>query len=388
MKRANRLNCVDFSATIELSDRVRQLRAEGHDIISMANARPDFATPEIISEAAIAALRIPHTYTTYTASRGLLELREVIANKLQAENSVTYDPDTEVLITAGEREGLFLALQAFINPGDEVLVLDPGWVTYAAAIRLAGGIPVSVPLRRVNNYHPDPQELKAAITARTKAFVFNSPNNPTGAVFTREELMAVAELAIEHDFLVITDEIYEHFIYSDAPHISIATLPGMWERTITTNSTSKGWAMTGWRIGYAAAPPDMIEAMLLIHQHLISSPCAFAQKGAVKAFTEAQENVQVMMQSYRRRRDLLHHELQQYPKIQCLLPEGACFFFPYFGEIDDVQLAYRFLEEAKLALTPGSAFGPQGKGCLRISFAGVSEDLIQEVGRRLRSVTI
>lgn len=381
---AKRLEQVDFSATIELSDRVRVLRAQGRNIISMANARPDFATPSQICEAAINALRIPHTYTTYTASRGLEELREAIARKLQDENGLSVDPTHDILVTAGEREALYLALQAFINPGDEVLVLDPGWVTYAASITLAGGIPVSIPLRYEHQYHPQKEDVIAVVTTKTRAMILNTPNNPTGAVFTPQEMQMFADLAIKHNLLVITDEIYEHFIYDDSTHISIATLPGMWERTITTNSTSKGWAMTGWRIGYAIAPEALIKPMLRIHQHLISSPCAFAQKGAVTAFDAARDNVRVMMDAYRQRRDLLAQALLQMPEVEVAIPQGACFFMPRFKvDMTDWELTYAFLEKGGLAFTPGSAFGSQGKGYLRLSFAGINANQISEIIRRM-----
>ncbi len=385
---ASRIDGVEYSATIELSDRIKQMQAEGQDVITMAAARPDFDTPDLVKEGAVSALRVPNEYTAYSESRGLLELREAVADKLRDENELDIDPEREILITVGAREAIFLALQVLVEPGDEVLVLDPSWLTYQAAIKLAGGIPVPIPLRPENDYRLDIDRMKSALTDSARVMVLNTPNNPTGVVFSRDEMRAIAETAMENDLVVITDEIYEHFLYDGSEHVTLATLPGMRERTVTTNACSKAWAMTGWRVGYGAGPADIIDRMLLVHQHLVSSPCAFAQKGAVLAFTEARENVKMMVQAYNRRRELLADGLARLPGIRFSLPEGACFFFPQFPglDMDSRELSRQFLERGAIALTPGGAFGQEGEGHLRMSFASVNEKRIPDVLERIEKV--
>ena len=380
-KFARRLRSVQYSATIGLSDTVKKMRLQKREAVNLAAARPDFDTPAHIKEATIDALRQPKEYTVYTESRGLLELRQAVASKLARENSVNVDPEREILITVGAREGLFLAMQSLVNPGDEVLVMDPSWLTYQAQVRLASGNPVFVPLFERDHYHLDPDVLRSRVTDRTKAIIVNTPNNPTGAVSTLEELKAIRDIAVEHDLVVVTDEIYEYFVYDGHKHIAPASLPGMQERTLTINACSKAWAMTGWRVGYVAGPADLIEKLLLVHQHLVSAPCSFAQKGAVTAFQEGRSSVDLMVESYRRRRDRIAKHLSDHQRVEFIVPEGACFFFPSFPDIDlsSEELTGIFLEQGGLALTPGSAFGEQGCGRLRFSFAGLSEDQIEEV---------
>lgn len=385
---AERLNAVQFSATIELSDIIKKMKSEGRDVISLAAARPDFDTPQSIKEAAIEAINTPHQYIVYTESRGLIELREAVAQKLTEENGLSVDPESQVLITVGAREALFLAMQVLIEPGDEVLVIDPSWLTYQALVRLAGGVPVFVPLRAEDGYHLDPDVLRSKVTDRTRALILNTPNNPTGAVSTMDELEAIRDLAVERDLVVVTDEIYEYFVYDGHRHVSPATLPGMAERTLTTNACSKAWAMTGWRVGYVAGASDLIDKLLLVHQHLVSSACSFAQKGAVTAFTEARGEVDLMVSSYRRRRDRIASHLADCPGLDYLLPEGACFFFLDLGELgmSPQDLSREFLRRGGLALTPGTAFGDQGSRHLRLSFATIGEDQIDEVMGRFRDV--
>ncbi len=385
---AKRLKGVEFSATIGLSDTIKKMRLQGKDVISLAAARPDFDTPLAVKEAAISALRQPHEYIVYTESRGLLELRQAVSAKLSAENNLDLDPESEILITVGAREGLFLAMQALINPGDDVLIIDPSWLTYQALVRLAGGNPVFVPLYAKDGYHLDPDVLRSKITDRTRAMILNTPNNPTGAVSTLSELEAIRDIAVEHDLVVVTDEIYEYFVYDGHKHIAPSSLPGMAERTLIGNACSKAWAMTGWRIGYIAGPAPLIDSLLLVHQHLVSSPCSFAQKGAVSAFTQARDSVNLMVDSYRRRRDSIARRLADCRGVEFMVPEGACFYFLSFPGLDlsSEDLSRQFLEKGGLALTPGSAFGEQGQGYLRLSFATVGEDQIDEVMDRFKLV--
>jgi len=386
---AERMHTVQHSATIGLSDQLKEMQNDGKDVISLAAARPDFDTPQVVKEAAVEALRSGGQYTTYTESRGLLQLRQAVADKLQKENNLKIDPRKEVLITVGAREAIFCALQVLVDPGDEVLVFDPSWLSYRSAIQLAGGVPIPIPLMEEADFHPDPQQLMQLASDDVRVLVLNSPNNPTGAVFTSDEMREIARIAVERDWVIITDEIYEDFLYGEHEHISPAALSGMKNRTITCNSCSKGWAMTGWRVGYAAGPADLIDRMLAVHQHLVSSPCAFAQKGAVAAFTDARESVFDMVDSYRRRRQLLLDGLGGYPGVQFVPPEGACFLFLRFPgvQMNSEQLSQHFLRQSGLAMTPGAAFGEYGEGYLRLSFAGVDQQTIPEVLARLKRGT-
>jgi aspartate aminotransferase len=383
MSRAARLRDVQIKATTRLADQVRHLRERGVEPINLATARPDFDTPWAIKEATREAIAEPHTYVVYSESRGLIELREAIAAKLRYENGIEVDPGEQLLITAGTHEALSVALQALLDPGDEVVLVDPSWVAYQGMVRLAGGVPTFTTLRAGRL---DEDDLRAAITPRTKAILVNNPNNPTGTVLTRQELEGLARVAQEHDLLVITDEIYEHFLYDGRQHVSLATLPGMAERTLTINGVSKAYAMTGWRVGYAAGPSWWIEAMLLVHQHFISAPCTFAQKGAVAAFTVAKDAYAEMVAAYTRRRAALAAGLTSLG-LQVTPPEGACFYFPRFpGGLSSQELSDLFLERAGLMLTPGSAFGPSGEGHLRLSFASLPESQVPEVVRRMENV--
>lgn len=376
-----RLTSVRPKATNTAVEGIPSSELAARDVISLATARPDLDTPAVVKAAVVNAIQVPHAYMTYTASRGLLELRESVAHKLSARNGVDYDPETELLITAGTHEALYVALQAVVEPGDEVLVLDPSWVAYSGMIRLAGGVPRMVTLAddRLNL-----DALKGAITPRTRAFVFNNPNNPTGTVFTREELAAVLGVMAEHDILAIVDEIYEAFVYDGREHVSLASLAGGRERVLLINGYSKAYAMTGWRVGYAAGPCWLIDRMLIVHQHLISSPCAFAQKGASVAYSEASEHVGSMVATYDRRRRLLDTALSAVPRVSYRLPEGACFYFLRVDSgLDSSTLAAEIASRQNLVLTPGAAFGPSGEGHLRLSFAALPEARVGEAVGRL-----
>jgi aspartate aminotransferase len=375
------LRSVQPKATNTAAEGIPSFERGEREVLSLATARPDLDTPAVVKAAVIAAIQIPHTYMTYTASRGLPELRESVALKLGARNGVAYDPESEVLITAGTHEALYVGLQAVVEPGDEVLVLDPSWVAYNGMIGLAGGVARMVTLR---DNRLDIDALKRAITPRTRAFVFNNPNNPTGTVFTREELAAVVDLLAAHDILAIVDEIYEEFVYDGRQHVSLASLPGARERVLLINGYSKAYAMTGWRVGYAAGPSWLIDRMLIIHQHLISSPCAFAQKGASVAYSEAAEHVRAMVATYDRRRLLLNEALAAVPKVSYSLPEGACFYFLRVDSgLDSAMLAKTIASREGLVLTPGGAFGPSGERHLRFSFAALPEARVGEAVGRL-----
>lgn len=380
----DRLNAVTFKATNQLADAVRGMAAAGLDPISLATARPDFDTPAVIKQALIEAIKVPHTYMTYSESRGLPELRQAVATKLADRNGVAYDPDTEILITAGTHEALFTGLQALVQTGDEVLLIDPSWTAYSGMVRLAGASPVMV---RLNDGRLDGDELKSAVSGRTKALVISNPGNPTGTVLRANELQAIAEVAIQHNLTVLVDEIYEEFVYDDNEHIALASLPGMLERTLLINGYSKAYAMTGWRVGYGAGPAWLIERMLVIHQHLISAPTSFAQKGAVVAYSHATEHVTQMVAQYKLRRDTLKPLLDLVPGVTATLPEGACFYFMKVDSpLSSQDLSRHLASTAALLITPGSAFGPSGEGYLRFSFAALPLGRIPEVIDRLTGV--
>lgn len=380
----HRFDAVSFKATNQLADGVRGMLAAGLDPISLATARPNFDTPAVIKQAVIEAINVPHTYMTYSESRGLIELREAVAEKLSGRNEVNYDPETELLITAGTHEALFTGLQALVQAGDEVLLIDPSWTAYRGMVRLAGAEPVMVPLV---GGRLDAAVFRSAITAKTKAMVISNPGNPTGTVFTREELQVVADAAIDHGFVVLVDEIYEEFVYDDHQHVSLASLPGMQGNTLLINGYSKAYAMTGWRVGYAAGPAWLIDRMLVMHQHLISAPTSFAQKGAVVAYSQAGESVRQMVAEYRARRDALLPLLAEVPGVVASLPQGACFYFLRVeSELTSVELTERLAREAALLITPGSAFGPSGEKHLRLSFAALPRERIPEVIARMTKV--
>lgn len=378
-----RLRDIGQKATSLLADSVRARVDSGGDVISLATARPDFDTPVPVKTALINAVAVPHTYMTYTESRGLIELRQAIATKLASVNGSHYDPEQEILITAGTHEALYVALQALVEPGDEVILIDPSWAAYHGMVRLAGAEPVLVPLA---NDRLDVDAMRAAVTGRTRAILVNNPNNPTGTVFTVAELTALGSIAAEHGLTVLVDEIYEEFVYDGRRHVSLASLPGMRERTVLINGFSKAYAMTGWRVGYAAAPAWLIERMLIIHQHLISAPCSFAQKGAVAAYEMAREHVTAMVSSYTARRDRLWPALERLPGISAKLPEGACFFFlRYDADVTPEDFSREIAHRTGLLLTPGTAFGQTGRRHLRLSFAALPESLIPEVITRLET---
>lgn len=377
----DRLYEVRLKATSLLADSVDAMRAGGLDPISLATARPNFDTPAVIKEALVQAISEQHLYMTYTESRGLLELRKSVSDKLLRKNHLAYEAETQILITAGTHEALYTGLQALVQPDDEVLLIDPSWTAYQGMVRLAGATPVMVPLREGRL---DPAKLDSLITNNTRVMVLNNPNNPTGTVFTLDELKKIAALAIKHNLFMLVDEIYEEFIFDGREHVCLASLPGMQERTLLINGFSKAYAMTGWRVGYAAGPEWLIDRMLIIHQHLISAPTSFAQKGAVAAYTYAGNTVREMVNQYRIRRDRLQPLLNGLPRVSASLPEGACFYFLRIdSHLSSLELSRYLAEEVALLITPGSAFGPTGENHLRFSFAGLSLELIPEVIQRL-----
>lgn len=350
------------------------------DVISLSIGEPDFDTPWHIREAAIHALESGKT--GYTSNLGLLSLRQAIAQYLKRKYDLNYDPVKEALITVGVSEGLDLALRALIEPGDEVLYHEPCYVSYSPSVIFAHGKPVVVETSAEDGFRLTRAKLEAKVSPRTKLLLLNFPNNPTGAILEESDLRDIADFAIKHDLIMITDEIYAELTY-DGRHSSIAALPGMKERTIFLHGFSKAWAMTGFRLGYACGPAELIEAMMKIHQYTMLCAPIISQEAAVEALTDSDSAVEDMRAEYKRRRNLLFNSFTEMG-LPCKRPRGAFYAFPYVGHfgLSSKEFALRFLEAEKVAVVPGSAFGPSGEGYIRCAYATGMEDL-QEAMRRL-----
>ncbi len=373
-----------------ISNRVQQVPPSGirrffdiaatmNDVISLGIGEPDFVTPEPILDAGVASLRAGSTH--YTSNAGTIELRTALSRHLQQLYQVEYDPALEILITVGVSEAMYLALTAILNPGDEVIVPQPCFVAYTAEVTLAGGTPVPIATRVENNFQVTAEEIEAAITRRTKALLIGYPNNPTGAVLERSTLEAIARVAQKHDILVISDEIYDRLVYG-IEHVCFASLPGMWERTILLGGFSKAYAMTGWRLGYAAAPPEILGAMNKIHQYTIMSAPTTAQEAALVALKEGEEAIEEMRQRYDRRRRLIVDGLNSLG-LKCFEPRGAFYAFPSVrgSGMDDAEFAERLLDEERVAVIPGRAFGIGGAGYVRCSYATAYEKIEKALER-------
>ncbi|MCS6771739.1 MAG: aminotransferase class I/II-fold pyridoxal phosphate-dependent enzyme [Kiritimatiellae bacterium] len=350
------------------------------DVISLGIGEPDFDTPWHIREAAVHALERGNT--GYTSNLGLLSLRRSISDYVERQYGVRYQPEKEILITVGVSEALDLALRAIIEPGDEVIYHEPCYVSYGPVILFAHGKPVAIETGPADGFRITRDRLEAATTPRTKALMLNYPNNPTGATLTREDVRSIAEFAIEHDLIVITDEIYAELTY-DQPHASVVSVPGMRDRTIFLHGFSKGWAMTGFRLGYACGPADLIEAMMKIHQYTMLCASVISQEAAVEALQNPGNDVEEMRDEYRRRRNFLHRSFQELG-LPCMRPTGAFYAFPSIGHLGltSKEFALRLLEEEKVAVVPGTAFGACGEGFVRCAYATSMEDL-QEAVRRI-----
>ena len=349
------------------------------DAISLGVGEPDFDTPWHVRDEGIRALTRGKTF--YTSNAGLPELRREIAAFTERRIGVSYDPMKEIVITVGGSEAIDIALRAIINPGDEVLYAEPCFVSYLPCIAMADGIPVSIPLKEKNQFRLTKEELEAAITPKTKALMISFPNNPTGAVMRREDLEALVPTIIEHDLIVISDEIYADLTYGEE-HVSIASLPGMKERTIVINGFSKAFAMTGWRLGYALANRVIMQQMVKIHQFAIMCAPTVSQYAAVEALRNGDEDVKMMRTSYDQRRKFLMHEFDRMG-IPCFEPQGAFYIFPNISKfgMTSEEFATRLLKEEKVAIVPGSAFGECGEGFLRVSYAYSLKQLKEALGR-------
>lgn len=355
------------------------------DVISLGIGEPDFVTPEPILRAGVESLQ--RGETSYTSNSGTIELRRALSTHLESHYGVSYDPETELLITVGVSEALYLALTAVVDPGDEVIVPKPCFVAYEPEVAFAGGTCVSLMTRSDDEFQVMADDVANRITPKTKALLIGYPNNPTGAVMARENLQALADLAEKHDMLVISDEIYDRLVYGGHRHVCFASLPGMKPRTITLGGFSKDYAMTGWRIGYAAAPAPILAAMRKVHQYTIMSAPTTGQVAAVDALTRAEEHVQRMVAEYDRRRRLIVSGLNELG-LSTFEPKGAFYAFPSIeaSGMDDDTFAERLLQEEKVAVVPGNAFGAQGNH-VRCSYATAYEKIeqaLERIGRFMR----
>ncbi len=378
-----------------LSDKVVSLEPSGirkffdivsemPDAISLGVGEPDFDTPWHVREEGIYSLQKGRTF--YTSNSGLMPLREEICRYLKRRMHVEYHPERQVLVTVGGSEAIDLALRALLNPGDEVLIPQPSYVSYLPCTLLADGVPVVIELKEENQFKLTRQELLAAITPRTKVLVLPFPNNPTGAVMTREELLELTEVLQEKDIFVISDEIYSELAYNGT-HTTIASLPGMWERTLLINGFSKSYAMTGWRLGYAAGPEFLIEQMTKIHQYAIMCAPTNSQYAAVEALRNGDRDIAEMREAYDQRRRYLLHRFRNMG-LPCFEPHGAFYCFPNiqrFG-MSSEEFASRFLQEEKVAVVPGTAFGRCGEGFIRVSYAYSLDNLREALDRMERFV--
>ena len=378
---AKRVLSIEPSATVRISDLITDLKARGEKILSLAIGEPDFPTPTHIIDAAKKAL--DDGFTKYTPAPGIRELREAIAEKSQKDNRIPAKPEN--VLVAPTKHTLFMTCMALLDSGDEAIIPDPGWVSYAPMVTLAGARPVPVRAADMEGFVPSADAVSEAITPRTRLLMINSPSNPAGSVYSRDEIKALADLVKDHDLILVSDEIYEKILY-EGEHVSPASLDGMFDRTVTVHGFSKTYSMTGWRLGWLVAPSPLFREISKVQEHTITCATAFAQKAGVAALRGPTTPLQAMVKEFRARRDLVLKELATIEGLSTHRPTGAFYVFPrYDAEIDSATLSERILKEASVAVTPGSAFGEAGEGHLRISYAA-SRETIAEGLHRIREV--
>jgi aspartate aminotransferase len=367
MKLAGRVSQVTPSLTLAIAAKAKAMKVDGIDVCSFSTGEPDFDTPAHIKAAAEKAL--DEGKTKYGPAAGEPKLREAVARKLKTDNALDYKPDN-VIITNGGKHSLFNLMLALIEPGDEVIIPAPYWLSYPEMVTLASGVPIIVNTDASTGYKITPEQLRKAITPKTKLFVLNSPSNPTGMVYTPNEIKALAEVVVEEDILVVSDEIYEKILYDGAKHLSIGSLgKEIFERTIISNGFAKGYSMTGWRVGYLAGPIDLIKATITIQSHSTSNVCTFAQYGAIAALEESQDCVEEMRQAFAKRRQVMLERVNAIPGLSCSIPDGAFYLFPDISKtgLKSLEFANTLLEEKQVAVIPGIAFGADDN--IRLSYA-------------------
>ncbi len=383
---SDRVKRIKPSPTLAVTARAAALRAEGRDVIGLGAGEPDFDTPEHIKQAAITAIQ--GGFTKYTAVDGTKELKTAIVNKFKRENQLSYKLD-QILVSCGGKQSFYNLVQSLLNPGDEVIIPAPYWVSYPDMVLLADGVPVIIAAGIEQQFRLNPAQLEAAITAKTRLFVINSPSNPTGMAYSHSELAALGAVLRRHpQVLIATDDMYEHILWTKEPFVNILNAcPDLYERTIVLNGVSKAYSMTGWRIGYAAGPAILIDAMKNVQSQSTSNPTSISQVAAQAALEGDQSCVKTMLESFKQRHDVVVAQLNQIPGVTCLAGQGTFYAFASFHEVmrrmnitDDVQLTEHLIEKAGVALVPGSAFGLNGY--LRLSFA-TSLDLINQAITRI-----
>lgn len=387
MKLSDRINNLHESQTLAMARKSRELKAQGIHVINLSLGEPDFNTPEFIKEAAKRA--IEENYSHYSPVSGYLELRQAISKKFARDNGLSYSPE-EIVVSTGAKQSLINAIMCLVNPGDEVIIFAPYWVSYTAMVQLAGGIPVFVSAGVEQDFKPTPAQIEQAITSRTKLIVYSTPCNPTGSVFTYEELSALADILRRNPHVyAISDEIYEHIIF-DEKHYSLAGFEGMRERVITVNGLSKGFAMTGWRIGFIGAPREIALACDKYQGQYTSGTCTISQRAAITALEADPSEISYMKEAFRRRRDIVLDLLGKIPGFKVNIPKGAFYVFPDVSELigkrfgDQIigtteDLCMYFLNQAHVSLVTGDAFGADK--CIRISYAASESDLIEAIAR-------
>lgn len=388
IKLSQKASAITASPTLAISAKAKSMKKAGINVIGFGAGEPDFDTAAEIKASAIKS--IENGFTKYTPASGTDELKEAVAEKFQRDNNLHYDK-SQIIIGCGAKHILYNIFQAICNPGDEVILLSPYWVSYPEMIKLAEAKPILITTRETDGFVPQPEKIAAAITAQTKAIIINSPNNPTGAVYAETSLREIADLVRGKETFIISDEVYETLIYGNNPHFSIAAASDQLKaQTIVVNAVSKTYAMTGWRIGYAAGPQEIISIMARIQSHSTSNPASISQKAALAALSGSQEKVQQMIAEFAKRRDYIKHRCQQLPGVSLTEPQGAFYIFPNisctFGKkingktiSNSIEFSEQLLEEVKVAVVPGSAFGAEGY--IRLTFANPLEEIEEGFNR-------
>ncbi len=374
LKINSRIKDVEGSSTLAITARAKELKAQGFDIVNFAAGEPDFDTPDSIKQAAIKAIEAG--FTKYTPSIGTIELRKAISQKLEKENQLKYTP-AQIAVSCGAKHSIFNIIQILADEGEEVLIPAPYWVSYPEMVKIAGAASKFIPTSAQTHFKITPEQLAQNITAKTKILIINSPSNPTGMLYSKNELSAIARVCVQHNIFVISDEIYEKLIYDTTEYCSIASLgKDIYDLTITVNGVSKAYSMTGWRIGYCAGPQEIIEYINKFQDHATSNPASISQMAALAALGESQEKVTSMREEFKKRRDLMISLLGGIPQISFIKPQGAFYVFCDFSKLgDSALLSKRILDEINVAVIPGDSFG--AKGFLRLSFA-TSQERIKE----------
>ena len=382
---AQRVQSLTPSTTLAITAKAKEMKAQGIDVIGLGAGEPDFNTPQHIIDEAVQSMN--EGYTKYTAAAGLPKLKEAISNKFKQDQGIDI-PASDIIVTSGAKHALYTLFQVILNKGDEVIIPTPYWVSYPEQVKLAGGKPVFIDGLEENEYKVTPQQLESVITDRTKAVIINSPSNPTGMLYSKPELEAIGEFCLKHNILIISDEIYENLTYDGHQHISIAQIsPELKEQTIIINGVSKSHSMTGWRIGYAAGNTAIIKAMTNLASHSTSNPTTPSQYGAIAAYNGSQQPVEEMKNAFEERLNIIYQQLVAIPGFTCIKPQGAFYLFPNVEEAakltgyEDVDAFVKgLLEEAKVAVIPGSGFGSPKN--IRLSYA-TSLDLLEAAVRRI-----